>query len=357
MTEPDSLIEPVNADSVCGAELIYDPEFVALQQAATGRIEQQFGQTIIPAELPDWHRVERQAKALLGRTKDLRIVAVLTRAWTEINGLPGYAAGVWIAAELLERYWDELHPHIDADGESDPLMRINALYALVDLHDVGGAVRAATLISGKNGRVMLRDAATLLEGGKPLTAGFSHIEPHQFRGDLEAAARNGSSTLAAVQATLDALARIERRVRASLGESWALDFANVESPLRVVLAALPNSVSEHGAQQRTVAALQPEPVDEAQREERIDRVSGGAYAGSSVRSREDVARVLKQACDYMEQQEPSHPAPLLMRRALGMLGMSFPELVREMTPAGLQQLEWWAGSLAEAPAAAGDQHR
>ena len=131
----------------------------------------------------------------------------------------------------------------------------------------------------------------------------------------------------------------------------------MENPLRVVIAALPNNVSEHGAQQRSVAPLSPEPVDAAQREERTEVVSGGACAGSSVRSREDVARVLKQACDYMEQQEPSHPAPLLMRRALGMLGMSFPELVREMTPAGLQQLEWWAGSLAEAPAPVGGQPR
>jgi type VI secretion system protein ImpA len=49
----DALLSPVASDDPCGADLEYDPEFGELERATQGRPEQQFGETIIPAEEPD----------------------------------------------------------------------------------------------------------------------------------------------------------------------------------------------------------------------------------------------------------------------------------------------------------------
>ena len=47
-------LQAVSADAPCGPNLEYDQEFLALEQAARGKEEQQYGDTVIPAEEPDW---------------------------------------------------------------------------------------------------------------------------------------------------------------------------------------------------------------------------------------------------------------------------------------------------------------
>ncbi len=126
----------------CGEDLEYDAEFLQLQQAAVERSEQQFGSTIIPAQPPDWREVEKLSRGLLERTRDVRIMGYLTQAWTEVRGLPGYADGLTLVADTLERYWDAVHPRLDSVGENDPMPRINALASLGDLAGCARSARA-----------------------------------------------------------------------------------------------------------------------------------------------------------------------------------------------------------------------
>jgi type VI secretion system protein ImpA len=58
-----------------------------------------------------------------------------------------------------------------------------------------------------------------------------------------------------------------------------------------------------------------------------------------VRSREDVRRALQRVCAYLEQHEPSNPASLFARRAERMLGMDFIEIVKELSPDSMQQIQ------------------
>ncbi|WP_224052300.1 type VI secretion system ImpA family N-terminal domain-containing protein, partial [Burkholderia cepacia] len=53
------VLADVAPDAPCGANLEYDAEFLQLQERATPRAEQQYGDTVIPAEAPDWRAVER----------------------------------------------------------------------------------------------------------------------------------------------------------------------------------------------------------------------------------------------------------------------------------------------------------
>ena len=76
----DAWLSPLSEQAPCGADLEYDPAFLALEEAARGKPEQQFGDTLIPAQEPDWRAVDEQARALLGRTRDLRVLMPWLRA-------------------------------------------------------------------------------------------------------------------------------------------------------------------------------------------------------------------------------------------------------------------------------------
>ena len=62
-----------------------------------------------------------------------------------------------------------------------------------------------------------------------------------------------------------------------------------------------------------------------------------------ITSREDVQVLLEKACRYLERAEPSHPAPLLIRRAQKLLALNFFQIIEELMPEGLQKLESLAG--------------
>jgi type VI secretion system protein ImpA len=62
-----------------------------------------------------------------------------------------------------------------------------------------------------------------------------------------------------------------------------------------------------------------------------------------IQSREQALRVLDLVCRYLERQEPSNPAPLLIRRAQRLMTKSFVEIVKDLMPESLSHLEGIAG--------------
>ncbi len=58
-----------------------------------------------------------------------------------------------------------------------------------------------------------------------------------------------------------------------------------------------------------------------------------------INSRDDAIRVLDKVCDYFLRHEPSSPVPLLLRRARRLVSKNFMEIMRDMAPEGLPQVE------------------
>ena len=50
----ESLLGAISTESPGGDNLEYDPDFLAMQLAAEGKTERQMGDTLVPAEEPDW---------------------------------------------------------------------------------------------------------------------------------------------------------------------------------------------------------------------------------------------------------------------------------------------------------------
>jgi len=62
-----------------------------------------------------------------------------------------------------------------------------------------------------------------------------------------------------------------------------------------------------------------------------------------VNTREDVVRALEQIIAYYERNEPSHPLPIVMKRAKRMVTMSFLEIMKDVAPEAMSQAELLRG--------------
>ncbi|MNT39766.1 hypothetical protein D3C72_1760380 [compost metagenome] len=62
-----------------------------------------------------------------------------------------------------------------------------------------------------------------------------------------------------------------------------------------------------------------------------------------ISAREDVQVLLEKACEFLERTEPSHPAPMLIRRAQRLMDLNFFQIIEELVPEGLQKIESLAG--------------
>ena len=153
----EPLLAPVTPEDPSGPDLEYDPAFGEIDRLAQGKPEQQIGNTIVPAEAPDWKVVQKKATDLLGKSKDLRVGAHLTRALLQTTGWPGFALGLGVLRGMIERYWDGVHPRLDPSDDNDPTMRVNVLSSFGELGTLS-VVRGTPLVSSRTlGRVSLKD--------------------------------------------------------------------------------------------------------------------------------------------------------------------------------------------------------
>jgi Uncharacterized protein conserved in bacteria len=124
------LLAAVSATSPCGEDLEYDADFLHLERDSLGKPERSMGDSILPAEPPEWRSIQQQSLALLQRSKDLRITHFLLQSSLALEGVSGLARVLTLISELLKQYWADLHPRLDAEDNNDPTVRINALAGL-----------------------------------------------------------------------------------------------------------------------------------------------------------------------------------------------------------------------------------
>jgi type VI secretion system protein ImpA len=323
----DELLAPLSEDAPCGADMEYDPAFLALEEAARGKSEQQFGDTVIAAQEPDWRVVFEQASELAHRTRDIRLAVLLARSGAHQHGVAMYASALGLIAGLLERYWDKVFPMLDTDDNNDPTMRLNALAPLVDVA-AGLADLRNAVVGGGRSPLTVRQIELAAGKAEPLP---DETVP-TLDGAVQAVAGLGAEVIAALKQVHAEALRIEAVIGDKVGAAQGPELR----PLRVLTQTLASvaTQAEGGAAADTEDGA-------------ADGSTGSAQAGGgsgSLRTREDVIRTLGRVCDWIERNEPANPAPLLIRRAQRLMGMSFLEIIRDLAPAGIDQVENIAGN-------------
>lgn len=318
----EPLLAPLAGAEPCGANLEYDPAFQALEEAAAGKPERQYDK-VYPAEPPDWPDVLRRARELALRTRDLRVAAWLARSGARVEGYGAAVQGLRLLHGLIERHWDAVHPVPDAADGGDPTARLNALAALT--HPDGLADIGAAALDPGRGAITVREIALAFGRAEPRPG-----EPLPTRdGVLPAIAglQARSPALAAAMADGAALVRrIAALLDARLGAQHTPDLA----PLRLLLEAVEGAGAEASGSAAASAAETPSPVLPA-------RPAG------AIENRDDAIRTLQRVVDWIERNEPSNPAPLLIQRAQRLMKKNFLEIIRDLVPDGLGQIEKLAG--------------
>jgi type VI secretion system protein ImpA len=134
----------------------------------------------------------------------------------------------------------------------------------------------------------------------------------------------------AMRAVDAAVTSIERTVSARVGIAGP-DFR----PLSAITSACAHAADELEGLASAPTDVVATPIANAGR--------AATAASGAIESRDDVVRILGQVCDWVERHEPSNPAPLLIRRAQRLMSKSFLDLVKDLAPQGLTQIEQIAG--------------
>jgi type VI secretion system protein ImpA len=334
LIDVDAYLVPLSEGEPCGPDLEYDATFLALEEAAKGKPEQQFGDTIIAGEDPDWRQMQNLSRELMDRTRDIRVAVQLLRASTRLQGLRAAAEGLQLVHGLLSQHWDHVHPKLDADDDNDPTMRLNALAPLVDGDSFLADLRKAT--TGGRVSVSGRDLELAFGKGQP-PEGESFVPAPGVVQALSDAEGNDNGLLEALAGMVDTAAAIDAIVT---------DKATVSGPefrpLRLILQAIRDA-----ARQAQGGPAGAEGGAEAADGGESGGVSGGGMVVQgglgALRNRQDAIQALEKVCEWIELNEPSNPAPLLIRRAQRLINMNFLDIIKDLVPDGVDQITKLAG--------------
>lgn len=240
-----------------------------------------------------WDIVASSSESLLAQSPDLRVAIWLLRALLQLKGVAGLVEGLSRIRTLLSLPEAELFPRaVDAEPAREAhAVTVAWVGSSTLLHQLRTAQLASNIpltiadMRRDDGLAMALDSTVKAELAATFQQGVNH---------------------------LDHIAHVLQQ------DGTYLSF-NV-APLRDEMAFASKIL---GAKERTsevvnsngnTAIAPPYP----------------ATNNSGINKREDVQRTLAALIDYFKENEPSHPAPLLLLRVQRMLGVSFEELMNEL---------------------------
>jgi type VI secretion system protein ImpA len=242
--------------------------------------------------------------------------------------------GLKLLRSLLERYWDNIYPLIDEDG--DAIERSSILTYLRDYDFMLRDVRAIPLVSSPVlGRFSMR-SIDIAEGRlKPMGGDEKPVDRATINAafmdcdiaELQAAAGALSDGIEELEGVSDFL-------NAQLGIGQAPDLKPLADDLNRMAGEISVHLAERGGGEPE-ATVVPTPQGGGSPAPR----PAVAARGGEIASREDVIQALDGICAYYERHEPSSPVPILMKRARKLVMMSFMDIIRNLAPSGVQEVE------------------
>ena len=329
----ESLLSPISEALPSGDDLEYDAAFTALEAAARPKEEQQFGDTVIPFVEPEWRTLIGSATELLKRSKDIRVAVLTLRAATRTQGIGGFSLGLTLLIELMERFWDTIHPQLDAEDDNDPTMRMNALAPLADSGMVLRDLYDCALGTSRTiGAIRVRDIAIAQNklaalGSDP---GYSLAQVEGALLDIYSAQ---PEMLETAIGTAVLAQKLEALIEVKTGRADQIDL----KPLRTITHLL------RQACKATTGAASPEA--EVANEQDSDGGaagtvrSGGGLNRGEINTRHDALLMLDKVIHFLEKTEPGNPAPLLIKRAKRLVGVSLIDIMNELAPDALSSIQ------------------
>jgi len=335
----DELLVPLSEEAPSGEDLEYDPAFGELERAAAGTPAQVMGDHESEAIPPDWRTVRDQSLELFQRTRDLRVAIHLSNALLSLEGLSGFRDGLKLIHGLSENLWDTVYPQLDEDDQ-DPIIRCNAVSELVSREKTLANVLDAPFVEARQaGRYSLRDIKIINgELNPPKSDDKQRASPELVEAAFrEVEQETLESTHALIRECVEGIADIASLYDTKVGAD-APDLAPLKGYLDEIAAFMNQQMSRLG-------------IGEAVAEESWDDTpgesaggAGGAAISGDIRTSADVLKMIDKICFYYEQREPSSPVPILLKRAATLVNKSFIDIVADLAPSGVSEVELYSPS-------------
>ena len=308
---------------------------------------------------PDWKTVQRSAiEFLAGKAKDLDIAGYLTEALAREEGFAGLRDAFKLAREMVEKYWDQLHPMPDEDGMATRV----AVYKGLNGEEQDGAlivpINNIPITNGQSGGYSRADyeAALLLEG----------IDPERRRVRIDSGQLSLERFTQAVKSTpgsfyqqlveditgamneydLFTKALEERCGHDASGDIVAPPSSNISRALRECLEVVQKVAKDKLMMSQPAGAAAGTATDSP----------GGEAAGGTVQSngswdRERAFRQIQALSEEFRRHDPQTLVWYALEQALRWGRMPLPELLNEFVNDSTARAKFeWLGIKAEPPA-------
>jgi len=329
------LLNEISSDSPCGENLEENAVFLKLEDEARFVEERQMGDSVIPAEEPDWKTVKNLALELLEKTHDIQVAMHLTCAMLRTDGFHGLEQGAALLEGWLKKYWESVYPVQDPEDDY-PILRINTLSSLNDYTLFRSTLCRLPLTESALGNFSWRDIE-IAEGKKPAPdegdfPEMSLIEAAFNDTDFEALKNLNLS----IKQALEHIEGITKVVIENAGAVNAPDFSAVTNLLQSIKIFVTEKIRQR---QDMLGAAGDEGTGAAEGAVSANRSADINNRSAGIHSRDDVITAIDDMCKYFDRYEPSSPVPFLLLRAKKLLSMNFMDILRDMTPDAVTQAE------------------
>jgi len=349
------LLAPVSEENPAGPELKEDPAQSAVYYSVKdAREAARTAERMLlawdseegtQASTPDWGVVADRANKALPLSKDLWITAWLIEALAREHGFAGLRDGFRLARELVEQYWDGIHPRPDEeDGAATTVAQLTGLNG----EDSEGALiapiyRIPITQAGSNpplNSADFRQAGEVqqitdpekqqqrIDQGAVTLAMFdkavSESDPQFFRNlyeDIEQCLEEFNRLNTSLE---------ERCGRNAQGDPVAPPSSSIRRAIedsRDRLMSIARSIIEQPVAEEVADSGEPANEDS---EGEGAMSEPGISSGGKIRTRDEAFRVLERVADYFRRMEPHSPVSYSLEQAVRWGRMSLPDLLNEL---------------------------
>jgi len=319
--------EPISDEQPCGPDLDmeFDMDFMNLMAEIDGVLPTSFFR-FDPGSLGFEGYYDRLGDQL-ERTHDLRLLVPLAKLRILQGDLAGCAEAIAAMRDLLTGFWGEVHPQA-MDG--DYMLRTSQLMTLDDNPNMVLPLQHTTIVrSRRSGPITLRKWQ-VAQGEVNAREGEDTLDAASITAALAEAEKSEiEKAVASLETIRDALAAIQTTVIAEAGYENAVSLERLPKSVDAMLELIRDATGVGEAADS----------EDAEAEGEADGAAGGGVAlrtvvlpPGAVASRKEVKEALETAHQYFLINEPSNPAQLLLREAIGLVDKGFYAAIYDMIP-------------------------
>lgn len=361
----EQLLEPLSDEMPCGEE----GSLFALEEI----VKEQGAGIVAGAEVettePNWGQLYEESISCFQECKHLRTALFLTLASMNRHGVQGFRDGLSLIKQLIEQYWETMYPELDPDeGMGDPdgwMERENILNDMsAPLATVGDTMkflqrlRSVPLTNSRQlGRFSLKDIqAALAAGSDDEEGGESDGDAPKMsliQGAFEDTDQDELDEMhTAVSESIELLDGIREALSEKLSQSIPPTFENVASMLKDMKRPVFKELDRRGFfdDDDDDEDFDMDGDGDGDDDESGESSGGGGggrkadMASAGINSREDVLKAFGLIYKYYSKHEPSSPVPLIMKRAERLVTANFYDIISDLSPSAISEIESITGT-------------